>query len=77
MPTCSAAWFVRSRWASTSLAMAHHMTLRAGSAGAGPSSLSQAARLMTGQSAVNGWAFWLTSAGQPVGELRSNTSIGG
>jgi len=32
---------------------------------------SQAARLMTGQKAVNGWAFWLTASGSPVGELRS------
>jgi len=33
-------------------------------------SLSQAARLLTGQKAVNGWAFWLTAAGTPVGDLR-------
>lgn len=31
---------------------------------------SQAARLMTGQKAVNGWLFWLTDAGIPVGHLR-------
>jgi hypothetical protein len=31
---------------------------------------SQAARLMTGQKAVNGWTFWLTDSGSPVGELR-------
>lgn len=36
-------------------------------------SLSQAARLLTGQKAVNGWAFWLTSAGTPVGDLRPDT----
>lgn len=33
-------------------------------------SLSQAARLLTGQKAVNGWAFWLTAGGTPVGDLR-------
>ena len=33
-------------------------------------SLSQAARILTGQQAVNGWAFWLTEAGSPVGDLR-------
>ena len=33
-------------------------------------SLSQAARLLTGQKAVNGWAFWHTGAGTPVGDLR-------
>lgn len=36
-------------------------------------SLSQAARVLTGQSAVNGWLFWRTSVGEPVGELRRST----
>lgn len=36
-------------------------------------SLSQAARLLTGQKAVNGWAFWLTAAGLPVGDLRPDS----
>lgn len=31
---------------------------------------SQAARLLTGQKAVNGWLFWSTDAGVPVGDLR-------
>lgn len=35
---------------------------------------SQAARLMTGQKAVNGWAFWMTEGGFPVGDLRSSSS---
>lgn len=30
----------------------------------------QAARLLTGQKAVNGWLFWLTDDGSPVGDLR-------
>ena len=33
-------------------------------------SVSQAARLMTGQKTVNGRAFWLTKSGVPVGDLR-------
>lgn len=33
-------------------------------------SLSQAARLLTGQKAVNGWAFWQLSDGTPIGDLR-------
>ena len=32
---------------------------------------SQAARLMTGQKAVNGWAFWMTDEGRSIGELRA------
>jgi len=32
---------------------------------------SQAARLMTGQKAVNGWIFWLLPDETPVGDLRS------
>lgn len=31
---------------------------------------SQAARILTGQKAVNGWAFWLTEGEVPVGDLR-------
>lgn len=34
-------------------------------------SLSQAARELTGQSAVNGWKFWKLPDGRSVGELRS------
>jgi hypothetical protein len=37
-------------------------------------SLSQAARFLTGQKAVNGWAFWLTDSGSPVGDLRPRVS---
>jgi hypothetical protein len=37
-------------------------------------SLSQAARLLTGQKAVNGWAFWLTPDGRQVGSLRPAAS---
>lgn len=36
-------------------------------------SLSQAARLLTGQKAVNGWVFWLTADGTPVGDLRPSS----
>ena len=32
---------------------------------------SQAARLLTGQKSVNGWIFWLTEGGRPVGDLRA------
>lgn len=35
---------------------------------------SQAARLMTGQKAVNGWAFWTTDSGTPVGDLRDDAN---
>lgn len=31
---------------------------------------SQAARLMSGQAAVNGWAFWHTDSGDSIGDLR-------
>ncbi len=34
-------------------------------------SLSQAARVLTNQSAVNGWLFWQVADGRSVGELRS------
>jgi len=33
-------------------------------------SVSQAARILTGQAAVNGWAFWHTEQGRPLSELR-------
>lgn len=33
-------------------------------------SLSQAARVLTNQTAVNGWLFWKVPDGRPVGELR-------
>lgn len=33
---------------------------------------SQAARLMTGQKAVNGWTFWTTDDGTLVGDLRGD-----
>jgi hypothetical protein len=36
-------------------------------------SLSQAARLLTAQKAVNGWAFWLTAEGTPVGDPRPDS----
>lgn len=32
---------------------------------------SQAARLLTGQKAVNGWKFWLTEGGEPLEAIRS------
>jgi hypothetical protein len=35
-------------------------------------SLSQAARELTGQSAVNGWKFWKLADGRSIGELRSS-----
>jgi hypothetical protein len=33
---------------------------------------SQAARLVTGQKAVNGWAMWITEDGTPLGRLREH-----
>lgn len=38
-------------------------------------SISQAARLLTGQKSVNGWLFWLTRSGSPVGDLRPPINV--
>jgi Restriction Enzyme Adenine Methylase Associated/Protein of unknown function (DUF2924) len=37
-------------------------------------SLSQAARELTGQSAVNGWKFWKLEDGTSVGDLRAGSA---